>query len=909
VLNLPHRRISTVVTALIVLTSAIFGMVVAWQAPGLERYGRDWLVRLRGPVPVSGEIAIVSIDDSSLRKLGRFPWPRSVMARAVDAISAGQPKAIALDLLLTDPGTPADDQALADAIGRARNVILGAELADRGTYGGEAQWLMPLPLLAAQAAGTGHVNVGAESDGSARQVLVEQSDDAGNTIRALPVETFRIGNRIPSESVVDGSNEVVIGPRAIPVDMATNPLRGVAHVRRATRMAIDYAGPSGAFAAQQYSVAELLDGKLAPGALRGKYVLVGSTAASLGERFASPFTHYSDAQGNQHGASIPGVEVLANALNTIVRGQFYSEMPELPVFISTALAAWLMLALLSVSQARRGVLRHSAAMLLGLALVLAACYVCFADLLVFPPMVAALVSFGSAGVSGLAARSVQASAGLDRGIARVLESLRGFGATPSPNAVAESIVALTGATGALLLRSGRVIGSYGYPGPRPTGVPDEAKLPAGIQLARIPLPLPPDDDALLILAHPTSQPLSRHATRLAQALALAGVDATANPADASRGLLPGGLEEKAQNMIRLNDQIARQAEFFHSSMRSVEDGLLIAGPDARIRFANPRAGAILDLSPEVLAGRDLFEVLSLTEPAGVQSAAELLEILILDRQPIERELPLRSHRYTLRLAPVVRAGDAGPVIGIVASLADITRQHQLAQTRSDVVTLVSHEMRTPLTAIQGMTELLASYDIEPVRRREMTLAINDEVKRLARMIGDYLDIARLEMGKTEFRCAPLRVESIVERSLLLFEPLAQQKSIRLVRNFEAGLPAILGDTDLLARVFGNLILNALKYSPLATEVQVSVYTAEGQLCVAIEDQGYGIPAEDIEQIFEKFYRVPRLQDADVPGTGLGLTFVREIVELHGGRVGVHSAQGVGSIFTVYLPCGPQSQGR
>jgi signal transduction histidine kinase/CHASE2 domain-containing sensor protein len=904
---------SALVTTAIVITSAVFGMVVAWQAPGLERYGRDWLMRVRGPVPVSDEIAIVAIDDASIAKLGRFPWARSVMARAVDAIAAEQPKAIAIDVLFTEPSTPADDQALADAIGRAHNVILGAQLVDRGVYSGEAQWLTPMPLFAAQAAATGHVNVAIESDGAARQVLIEQSDDKGNAIRALPVETYRIGNRIPAQAVVNGLNEVVIGPRSIPIEGPAYVLSGPARVLNAARMAIDYAGPSGAFAAQQYSISELLEGKTAPGALRGKYVLVGSTAASLGERFASPFTHYADAQGNQHGASLPGVEVLANALNTIVRGRFYAEMPEVMAFGFSAMAAWLMLTLLALAQGKRGLVRHIAAVIAGFALILVAAWFCFTQFLVFPPLIGALVAFGSAGVSGLAARSIGASVDLDRGIGRVLESLGGFGETPSsPDVMAESIVRLTGVTGALLLRSERVVGAYGYPGPRPGTVPNTANVPAGMLLTKIPLGgyTSRAEDGLLVLLHPSLSLPSRRAARLAEALALASLDASAESPDAHPGYLPEGLEEKAQRMIRLSDRTARQAEFFHSSMRSVEDGLMIADPDGRIRFANPQAGTILDCSPEALAGRDLLEVLSLPEAAGPGSAADLLEVLAVNRHPVERELHLLSHRYTLRMAPVAHGRGAGdPVIGIVASLADITRQHELAQTRSDVVTLVSHEMRTPLTAIQGMTELLANYEIEPVRRKEMTLAINDEVKRLTRMIGDYLDIARIEMGKTPLRCVPLRLESVVDRCLLLFEPSAEEKSIRLLRNFDANLPAIMGDADLLSRVFGNLVSNALKYSAAGTDVSVSIRGSDGQMRVAIEDHGYGIPPEDIDRIFEKFYRVPRLQDADVPGTGLGLTFVREIVELHGGTVRVRSSPGAGSVFTVYLPCGTQSQGR
>ena len=99
-------------------------MVVSWQAPGLDRYSHDWLMRIRGPVPVSGEIAIIAIDDASIAKLGRFPWACPLIARAVDAIAAGQPRAVALDILFTDPTNAPDDQALADAMRRAQNVVL-----------------------------------------------------------------------------------------------------------------------------------------------------------------------------------------------------------------------------------------------------------------------------------------------------------------------------------------------------------------------------------------------------------------------------------------------------------------------------------------------------------------------------------------------------------------------------------------------------------------------------------------------------------------------------------------------------------------------------------------------------------------------------------------------------------------
>jgi len=245
------------------------------------------------------------------------------------------------------------------------------------------------------------------------------------------------------------------------------------------------------------------------------------------------------------------------------------------------------------------------------------------------------------------------------------------------------------------------------------------------------------------------------------------------------------------------------------------------------------------------------------------------------------------------------------VLGLVASLSDITRQRELQQIKSDVMALVTHELRTPLTAIQGMSEVLAQFEVDADRRRKLHLAINDEAKRLMRMINDYLDITRLESGATGLRRAPVHLAPLIERTLLLVDPVAAQRDIRILRRFAPGLPPLLADADLLARAVTNLVANAIKYSPAQTEVIVElradIHIEGGGLRIEVTDRGPGIPAEARDRVFEKFYRVPRLADADVPGTGLGLALVREIAELHGGRVMVESEPGVGSTFMLRLP--------
>jgi two-component system phosphate regulon sensor histidine kinase PhoR len=245
---------------------------------------------------------------------------------------------------------------------------------------------------------------------------------------------------------------------------------------------------------------------------------------------------------------------------------------------------------------------------------------------------------------------------------------------------------------------------------------------------------------------------------------------------------------------------------------------------------------------------------------------------------------------------------SGLVSGIVASLSDVTRQHELQQTKNDVIALVSHEMRTPLTAIQGMTELLANYEMDPVRRKEISSAINSEVKRLTGMITEYLDITRLESGATTLRKKPVKVEALLQRIVLLLEPVAAQRKISLRLTSSPGL-VVFADADLLARAVENLVSNAIKFSTASTEVSITADQHQEGIAISVADHGYGIPEPDLTRIFEKFYRVPRVEDADAPGTGLGLAFVRDIAELHGGTATVTSQVHVGSTFMLRIPRG------
>jgi signal transduction histidine kinase len=673
---------------------------------------------------------------------------------------------------------------------------------------------------------------------------------------------------------------------------------------------IDYIGPAGSY--RTYSFADVLGGRTPPAQFRGKYVLVGATAASLGDRLASPFVHQADARGNQHGSLMPGVEVLANTLNTILRSRFYSETPDWLAFLCGMLVAALTMFMLAIAEGRHETVKQIGVLAVVIGAVLMAGYLACTRFLVFPPLTLSLVSFASAGVLGLLRRSWVASSHLDRSIEDIKRAGESLNAM-SLGSVAESIARLADAEGAAIYASQvdgrmRLVAAHGTAILRKDS--SDFALPPHTNLGQELLAIPIEgscgaSEGTLVIVHAVRVP-SIEIQQLCTAIAARLAQVCAEKEESSRWWWPRGLAWKARSLVHLNNSILDRAKFVDLAMRSVEDALIIAGVDGRITFANRRAATVFDSSEHALIGRDLLDLLAGVEQSTPETGREALVRLIVDRAKIEREITIRGARprhFTLRIAAVCSGENGGGAVrGIVASLSDITRQHELQQTKNDVMALVSHEMRTPLTAIQGMSELLAQFELDPERSREMSIAIHDEAKRLTHMISEYLDITRLESGATVLRRSAVRIEALVERTLLMLDPLAATRGIRLTRHLDSSVPPVLADADLLSRAISNLVSNAVKYSPPKTEVVISARNAANGVAIEVADQGYGIAEDSVNRVFEKFYRVPRLQDVDVPGTGLGLALVREIAELHGGSVGVRSSVGAGSVFTLWVPC-------
>ncbi len=230
----------------------------------------------------------------------------------------------------------------------------------------------------------------------------------------------------------------------------------------------------------------------------------------------------------------------------------------------------------------------------------------------------------------------------------------------------------------------------------------------------------------------------------------------------------------------------------------------------------------------------------------------------------------------------------------------LARTEQERSRYQQAIHFVTHEMRTPLTAIQGSSELMSRYNLNPEKQKQMAQMINAESKRLARMITTFLNLERLGDGsldlKKETFAVQAALDACVERARLVAE--RKQMTIDVERAEDA---SVSGDRELLEYAIYNLLTNAVKYSPAETKVTVNCLRQDEQLRLAVKDQGMGMDAHEVKHIFDKFYRTKRAEAAGIEGTGIGLSIVQEIVRHHGGRIEVESQPGRGSCFTLVLP--------
>jgi signal transduction histidine kinase len=235
----------------------------------------------------------------------------------------------------------------------------------------------------------------------------------------------------------------------------------------------------------------------------------------------------------------------------------------------------------------------------------------------------------------------------------------------------------------------------------------------------------------------------------------------------------------------------------------------------------------------------------------------------------------------------------------------VRRALRLEQSKSDryqqAMHFVTHEMRTPLSAIGVSSELISKYALTEEKRKQVADLIHSESKRLARMVEVFLHVERLTAGQMELKHEAIGVSQLVDVCVTRVRPVAERKRIAITVEPIGGDLQLSGDRELMEYACYNLLTNAVKYSPQRTEVTVRAWTEAGYTRISVRDQGIGMDSKEVKQVFHKFYRTKKAEESGEAGTGIGLSIVQQIVEQHGGEIAVTSKPGEGSCFTLVLP--------
>ena len=760
-----RNRVKSWLVLNLLLLSLVAALSMTYPVEELSRRLGDIYFRLRRPLPTSSSVAIVLIDDLSLSRYGRWPWPRSLLARLVRATAAQRPGAIGLDILLSEAEDSRDDEDLGTALQEAGNVVLAAKLSGSS----QRLWVDPLPLFLANSAGVGHVQAVEDADGICRSVPVRELSAEGPRW-ALALEVSRVAKHV---TVDQNSGGLWLGKDRVWVDGSV-PRAGVSGWESYSPEFLTINFREQYLPGQRIppfvviSAAELLDGKQEP-ALWSKAVLIGFGATELSDRLPTPVSGQMP---------MPGVEVHANLVDGLLTGEsmrHVSAFPQILFLVGFSLVStWLVLRWPGWD----GVLLQTTLLIISYG----AGYWLFAH-------AHRLIAFGPVLCVGLLAVPLAQLENLvvvNRGLTRGLRQLR-----------------------------------------------------QTLQAGQAPMEL-----------------------------------ASLRPAEISSETT-GDLQWRVELINQLQSELGSLYAFRQHLLESMQEGLAVFAADGKTLFRNPFWKAFCS-KQGWNAELDLVEFGRLL---GHPNWANVQERLSGEGLPPESEVYLGGGFWQIRCTRLSSNSEGSQWMVVVT---DLTSRLERDQARAEALRFVTHELRTPLVSIQGFAEFLLLYP-KATGSSDAAATIFRESQRLVSLINTYLDVLRFDAGARSLRREPILISEMIAQLQRVMSPIAEAAEIRIQVQVDSELPSLEGDASMLSGVILNLLNNAVKYSPEGSEVNLRVTGTEAKVIFEVRNPGTPIPPEELAHLFEPFYR-SRAAGESTPGWGLGLTFVKRIVEEHRGII-------------------------
>ncbi|MDD5437503.1 MAG: ATP-binding protein, partial [Candidatus Omnitrophica bacterium] len=333
----------------------------------------------------------------------------------------------------------------------------------------------------------------------------------------------------------------------------------------------------------------------------------------------------------------------------------------------------------------------------------------------------------------------------------------------------------------------------------------------------------------------------------------------------------------------------------------IAEGLVVVDAKGNVIMMNPTAEKLLGISQKDKVGKPITEnarkehLISMSaNPAGEENSE------------IEVMSPEDETKRILRSSSAVIENENGQTVGMVSVLSDVTKQKELDQLKTDFVSKVSHELRTPIITVQNAIALLLDKslgDITAEQDKYLNIA-RRSLQRLALLVNDLLDEAKLEASKMELQVASCPIEKLINDACDALNAWAMTKAIKIEKKVRQGMPEVSLDYNRIIQVINNLIGNAIKFTPREGVITIEAGLDEHRknMLVSVSDSGPGIEKKDLEKIFDKFYQIKGERvHTDINGTGLGLSIAREIVLLHKGKIWVENGKSGGAKFSFTLP--------
>jgi two-component system phosphate regulon sensor histidine kinase PhoR len=364
------------------------------------------------------------------------------------------------------------------------------------------------------------------------------------------------------------------------------------------------------------------------------------------------------------------------------------------------------------------------------------------------------------------------------------------------------------------------------------------------------------------------------------------------------GDLSKTLNQSAERLDKTIRTLTEERNQSAAILASMEEGVVVIDAELHITFCNLAFRNAASIAESQWEGRSAVELIRHSDLLSIiRKALETKEVM--HGEVVVGSIRTRSFAVT---STPIRSG--ADISGAVMVLHDITEIRRLERARRDFVANVSHEFKTPLTAIQGFSETLLEGALEDeAHRRRFIEIIHDHSLRLGRLTNDLLRLAQMEAGQLHLQLKPVKVEDIIESCLDTSRVKATQKELGLKVQSTPELPVVAGDFELLQGVLQELLDNAIRYSSSGGLITIMTSKRENAVVISVSDTGIGIPKADQERIFERFYRTDPARSRESGGTGLGLSIAKHLIDLHGGHIQVESEVGKGSVFSIYLPTG------